>query len=265
MTPDGSSSPLSPATPVRLPALFPELHTPTPPPNNPDHASGYSTDHVIYTSPITGTQAEKRAKRRKKALKKRAATLAQRKTHADKREQERLDQVRTEAEEFLRVTEQKKRDTLANVLAILKTNHLTWGDLVLFVSEPANGLGRERYDGMFAVPGRVDTILDMWVSWKNSQTARNTVHQWALAYISRIVNREANNATKSGILQSRKMSVNEAFALTFSLSSIYDKLREMCPCMTLLMHEFSMTRRQKNQGSSRSTIRNETVSTWLRM
>ncbi|KAH9934407.1 hypothetical protein B0H21DRAFT_77941 [Amylocystis lapponica] len=127
--------------------------------------------------------------------------------------------------------------------------HANWGDLVLFVSDPTNAHGQERYDGLFGVRGRLHTILDLWVSWKNSRTGRQLTHAWALDYMSRLVNHEANKATRSGILQSRKMSVNEAFALTFSMTSVYDRLQVICPCMTFLMHEFSMTPRQKRDAT----------------
>ncbi|KAH9949018.1 hypothetical protein B0H21DRAFT_787435 [Amylocystis lapponica] len=196
-------------------------------------------------------------KRRKKGQKKRAVTLAEKSAHAGELERERQAQAHAQEEAAARQAQEDKRNTLVEVLDILETAGLTWGDLVLFVSDPANARGQERYHGLFGVRGRLDTILNLWVSWKNSRTGRRLTHAWAVEYVSRLVNHEANKATRSGILQSRKMSVNEAFALSFNLGSIHDRLRVMCPCMTLLMHEFSMTPRQKSGATAQTIARND--------
>ncbi|KAI0351936.1 hypothetical protein OH77DRAFT_1486727, partial [Trametes cingulata] len=100
-----------------------------------------------------------------------------------------------------------------------------------------------RYEGMFRATGQLERILDLW-ALKNSRSGKRRVHSWTLHSMSQVVSREADRATYTGVLQSRRMVVSEAFVLGFNLTDIHEKLREICPTMSSLMHSFSTTRRQ---------------------
>ncbi|KAH9842929.1 uncharacterized protein C8Q71DRAFT_698962, partial [Rhodofomes roseus] len=136
-------------------------------------------------------------------------------------------------------------------------NGYTWGDLVLYVSNPSSKRGLERYRGMFDVRGRVQTILTYWTSSRNSLTGRQAVHSWVMDYIKTSIAREASKATHDGVLQSRKKVVNESFVLDFSLTQIYHRLAELCPVMTELLKAFTMTTRQKKTLTRDSAERND--------
>ncbi|KAH9907659.1 uncharacterized protein B0H18DRAFT_898221, partial [Fomitopsis serialis] len=143
------------------------------------------------------------------------------------------------------------------VLTYLRRQDVTWGDLVLYVSDPASKKGDERFDGMFAIPGRVEAVLNHWTSSQNSPTARSAIHAWILDYVKRHIAHEGHQATRDGLLQSRKMVVDEAFALQFSLTGLYDRLRALCPTMAGMLREFSMTTRQMKTLTVKSERRNE--------
>lgn len=153
-----------------------------------------------------------------------------------------------------------RNEVLDDTLTMLKSHGLTWGDLVLYVSDPASKRGTERYKGMFDVPGRVEDVLAFWTSSRNSRTAREAIHSWIMAYIKKLIGREASRATKGGMLQSRKMRLDEAFVLKFSLTKVHESLRRLCPIMTELLREFASTTRQRNMPTEPSIARKDMVS-----
>ncbi|KAL6299961.1 hypothetical protein BKA93DRAFT_819674 [Sparassis latifolia] len=135
----------------------------------------------------------------------------------------------------------RKEEVLTQILIDLQAAHLSWGDLALFISDPACGKGRECYDRLFQVPGRVEQILTFWVSKQNSTTGCNAVHERIIQYASTI---------------SRRMVIDEEFALNFDLMGIYNRLSEFCPIMTLLMCKFSMTTLQEKNLNENTLTKN---------
>ncbi|KAH9836596.1 uncharacterized protein C8Q71DRAFT_707708 [Rhodofomes roseus] len=150
-----------------------------------------------------------------------------------------------------------REDRLASVLTFLRRQDLNWGDLVLYVSDPSSKNGDARFEGMFGIPGRVEAVLSHWTSSQNSPTARSAIHEWILEYVKRHVAHEGHQATRDGLLQSRKKVVDEAFALNFSLMGLYDRLRALCPTMAAMLREFSMTTRQMKTLTAKSEQRND--------
>lgn len=137
-----------------------------------------------------------------------------------------------------------------DALDMLSANGLTWGDLVMYVSDPTSRRGREKYRGMFDIPGRIEQLLTLWTSSRNSTTARRSIHAWIMDYMKSMISREGKRATKDGVLQSRKREVDEGFILNFKLDQIYDRLALLCPTMTGLLAAFTTTRRQANAQSA---------------
>ncbi|KAH9915833.1 uncharacterized protein B0H18DRAFT_1040100 [Fomitopsis serialis] len=80
-----------------------------------------------------------------------------------------------------------------------------------------------------------------------------------MGYIKKLIGREASRTTKGGMLQSRKMQLDEAFVLNFSLTKIHESLRRLCPIMTELLWEFASTTRQRNMPSEASIARKDMV------
>ncbi|EJF61026.1 hypothetical protein DICSQDRAFT_41746, partial [Dichomitus squalens LYAD-421 SS1] len=138
------------------------------------------------------------------------------------------------------------RDVLQN----LELHGQTWGDFVEWISMPTSGVAKERYDGLFKNRDRqtgesqVARILDLWTT-KNSQTGRRDVHGWATKYLGKVVSEEANAVTRDGVLMTRRQPITGQFFLALTLSSIHQKIRELCPTMTIILHAFSTTQRQQ--------------------
>lgn len=74
-------------------------------------------------------------------------------------------------------------DPLQEVLQLMEDQGVTWGDIVEYISDPQNNKGEARYYGFFQDPTRVKRVLGFWTSWRNSKTAKRTIHEWALQYL----------------------------------------------------------------------------------
>ncbi|OSD06942.1 hypothetical protein PYCCODRAFT_1449702 [Trametes coccinea BRFM310] len=134
---------------------------------------------------------------------------------------------------------------MRRLLDNLHHEKLTFGDLVLFVSDPANKLGSARWDGFFSIPGRVEQVLDFWASSGNSPTGRKAIQAWAVQFVKDVVSKEGHKATRSRTLYARNMAVDTSFVLDFSMERIRKTLLEMCPTVWEIFQAFSTTRRQQ--------------------
>ncbi|TFY52109.1 hypothetical protein EVJ58_g10195 [Rhodofomes roseus] len=149
-----------------------------------------------------------------------------------------------------------RTDVFQQALALLRAHGLTWGDLVLYVSDPAAKKGKERFKGMFETPGRVEQVLTYWSSSANSRTGRRAMHSWVMEYVRKKITHEGICATRDGVLQSSRIPMDEAFVTNFSLSRIHAHLAKLCPIMTVLLREFAMTRRQIKTLTDETAARN---------
>ena len=153
------------------------------------------------------------------------------------------------AEEEEKKRQEKKqeehRTSCRETLSFMATKGISFGDLVLYVSDPTMKEGEARWSGFFGVPNRVATVLNFWVSSRNSNAARTAIHEWTLGYVSDVLNREGEDVTKSGLLRSEDKIVNKTYTVDFSLSSLYEKIKILAPSTTRLLHAFSTTRRQQ--------------------
>lgn len=146
------------------------------------------------------------------------------------------------------------------VFAVLESNATTWGELVEYVSDPAASEGIRRYNGLFRNKERVERILGHWVSPRNGG-GRDTVRDWAVKYVSTLVDREGNAVTRTGFLRARNKAVDESFIQNFNLEYIYTRLKKLCPTMTKVVKAFSTTQRQiKDQKPEPTKQKERTVS-----
>ncbi|KAH9832850.1 uncharacterized protein C8Q71DRAFT_878441, partial [Rhodofomes roseus] len=140
------------------------------------------------------------------------------------------------------------------VLEILEAADVPFIDLLRIVSDARHNRGKERYWGLFRDTTGVTEILDMWVSSENSITGRETLRNWATAYIARLVSREGHAVCKDGFLRTEKRSIDEDFALDFSLESLAAGLDNLCPTMMALLSAFGTSTRQK-RSNTRTGVR----------
>lgn len=145
------------------------------------------------------------------------------------------------------------------VLRYLANHERTFGDLVAYVSDGQNYAGNARYWGFFSVEGRVERVLDAWVSSQNSNTGRECVHEWAVRYVKKLVHTEGDAATRSKLLQTSAMEIDESFALDFSLGNLHTRLRELCPTAMSVLEAFSTTTRQAREMKEASQKRKDNV------
>ncbi len=203
---------------------------------------------VKYSSPVLTTKA-----RRKREAKRQATITKQKAQRAQAHEERLLEEVRVEVEA------QRLHDAAANhaqtqcfrdVLELLERSKTTWGDFVEWISMPTSGFAQQRYDGLFrnrdhrTGESQVQRILNLW-STRNSPTGRTDVHAWAIQYTSRVVSQEAHTVTKDGVLLTRRQPFTGEFLLSFSFTSIHDRLRVLCPSMNTMLHAFTTTARQR--------------------
>ncbi|KAI0354104.1 hypothetical protein OH77DRAFT_1457194 [Trametes cingulata] len=147
------------------------------------------------------------------------------------------------------------------VLRRLAEAGLSFGSLVEYVSDPANYKGAERYNGFFSDKGRLEKVLNAWVSSRNSKTGRARVRSWALEYIKGLVSAEGDAATRSKLLQTRTMEIDTKFSDGFSITSFRTQLLALCPTAMEILHAFSTTSRQDKEMTELSKKRKETCVT----
>ncbi|KAJ3555923.1 hypothetical protein NM688_g2309 [Phlebia brevispora] len=146
------------------------------------------------------------------------------------------------------ISKEAKVEAYRHILQYLQARSLTWGGLIEYIADPNSNEASTRRAGFFDDPELVHRVLNYWVSWRNARPSRKIVHDWIMAYVRKQVVREGNKVTKEGILQSRKMVIDESFVLRFNLSNMYEKLRHLCPSMTMLAEAFSRTTRQDRKA-----------------
>ncbi|KAI0075557.1 hypothetical protein K474DRAFT_1599581 [Panus rudis PR-1116 ss-1] len=142
-------------------------------------------------------------------------------------------------------------------ITLLNQYECSWGEFIWFMSGREANLRCEeniRYHGFFARPSLVHEVLGLWVSSQNSRTGRETVHQWAVNYIERVVNGEATAVTAQGILRTSKSRKNliAKFTSAFDFTGLCSSLMRSCPTMVNVLASFSTTTRQTRKGSPTS-------------
>ncbi|KAJ7800632.1 hypothetical protein B0H14DRAFT_3092571 [Mycena olivaceomarginata] len=191
-----------PETPVRL-------QSPPPSPTPATSALGtmlppLSSDGLIYTSPIVGTRAERKAKSYSKGQKKKKETLAKRALSA----------------------EDQKHAVFDGVLHELADNGFTFGDLMLYVFDPIYKQRETRWNGFFRKRGLATSILGFWVAPENSETAREEVTEWAGDFVANLAQDAARDITASKYLQTGERAVNGEFVDSFSITKLHKYLHQ---------------------------------------
>lgn len=183
-----------------------------------------------------------------KAQEKRALTVAQKNTERDNsRRAELLANIQANLEVEARAAAEiaaAKERCFLGVLELLDKDGYTWGDLVEWISRPSSGCRSVRWHGFFKNSLQVIRVLELW-AWKNPPTARRRVQQWAVSCACKVVSKEGDSVTESSVLQAQDLPIDDSFLLSFDLSSIHSRLRDMCPSMNQLMRAFCTTRRQE--------------------
>jgi hypothetical protein len=204
---DSDTSSVKPLQLLQTPADFSGAEFPVPATPGPtSYAFEAPSSGPVLSSPIVGTQAERRAHRIRKGARKRTKTL--------------------QAGRALREAEVESRRELGfeAALDILRSKNIKFGDLMKFVFNPANGQGNIHWHEFFATRGDASQILTWWTSSDYSIFAREEVSEWAIDFVTKSVSKEVRKITKSKRFQTAGKTIDQNFVTSFSLSDIHDEL-----------------------------------------
>lgn len=138
------------------------------------------------------------------------------------------------------------------ILNLLASKGVRFGDLLSYVFNPDNGKGDLYYHEFFADNGAASQILDWWTSPKNSKSARTEVRNWAIDHVEKIMVREARKVTKSKLLQTAGKPIDESLVLSFSFSGIHETLTDsLAPVSMQLITSLATSQRVSEHSDHR--------------
>ena len=188
----------------------------------------------VRSSPIVGTQAERKAHRIHKGARKRAQTLQSRR------------ELR-EADEKIR-----REAGIEAALHILRSKKIKFGDLMKYIFDPANQQGNIHWHEFFATRGEASQILTWWTSSDYSISAREEVSEWAIDFVTKSVSNEVRKITKSKRFQTAGKTINQNFVSSFNLSDIHDELEStMAPVGMQILKSFATSQKAEKHTAKR--------------
>ncbi|KDR71311.1 hypothetical protein GALMADRAFT_39882, partial [Galerina marginata CBS 339.88] len=174
-----------------------------------------SSDDLVRSSPIVGTASQRATLSRMKGQAKRTKTM-------EKNRLALLVEEETKQQEELMAlqhAEDEKHSYFSSVLEGLRQRGYSFGQLVLYVSDPVFKQGIARWDGMLKDGSFISRIFNLW-AFKASITTRNQVREWAVNYVAEAVREEAKEITSSRFLQTNWRPINSKPVLGFNVSKI---------------------------------------------
>lgn len=235
----GLASPLPPSSPlsplISSPPMAADYSLLLPP---------LSSDGLIISSPIVGTREQRTAKAREKGRRKLAARILSQREEEERRHLEMLEE-KQKADE---AAETQKHGFFDKVLSALIDHGYTFGELLLYVSNPVFGQGKTRWDGLFKDQRSVGRVLNFW-ALKAGAASRQQVHNWAVDYVVTEVKREAQAITASGLLQTLGRPVNAGLVLGFNMSAMQSHLEEHGPVFMRVFKSVATSKRQRQMNA----------------
>ena len=188
----------------------------------------------VRSSPIIGTQAERKAHRIRKGVRKRTQTLQAR------REQREAD-VKSQREAGIEAA-----------LDVLWSKNIKFGDLIKHIFNPANGQGNIHWHDFFATRGEASQILTWWTSSDYSISAREEILEWAIDFVAKAVSKEVQKITKSKRFQTAGKTIDQNFVTSFNLSDIYEELEStMAPVGMRILKSFATSQNAEKHTAKR--------------
>jgi hypothetical protein len=116
-------------------------------------------------------------------------------------------------------------------LRVLKNASLTFGDLCLYVFDAHNFTSKGWWwDNFYKLPEVVQQVLLWMASKQNSKLACQTVKMGMIKVVKDIIEKEANEITKCGILWPLD-NVDTNFTLGIKFTMLPDVIKENCLTM----------------------------------
>jgi len=153
------------------------------------------------------------------------------------------------------------RDTFfANTLDEMEENGYSLADFLLYVFGPRIQHSFDwKWKGFFQQRESVEKIFGYWTTPAYNQSTRTFISSWVTTQAAKVIARESQQISATGMLQKMSRTINEAFFLDYSLKSITENLRKIAPSSFMLLDAFSSTARQKKELTTRSVERQELV------
>lgn len=128
----------------------------------------------------------------------------------------------------------------------LKDNQLQLSDLLLFLFDPAPkapaaGL---RFTAFWKDHTVFERLMDYWTKSTATPTGRKLVKNWAIEYVSTLMNSEARSVTKLALFCSSSSDVTPEWVQSFSPSDLQNQLLSHCPVTSKVLQRFSTSSRQ---------------------
>ncbi|KAJ7175480.1 hypothetical protein C8R46DRAFT_890696, partial [Mycena filopes] len=141
-----------------------------------------------------------------------------------------------------RDVEENRITVFEEILAKPRENHLALGQLMLYVFDPIYKQGSARWS-FFQEGGMAARVLNLWVSNKNSATARQEVGPWAEDYVAGRVHAEAQAVTASKILQTQGVRVDNDYVTGFRMTEVGARIASFARVTTRLLNAFATSAR----------------------
>ncbi|KXN82724.1 hypothetical protein AN958_02062 [Leucoagaricus sp. SymC.cos] len=197
-----------------------------------------SSPPPVFSSPITGTKEERKAKIRKKARKR-----------AEEKKQEETKQEKA--------AEQKQYD---EILKDMEAKNIRFGDFLEYVFDPLSYRGNVRWHNLFARPGSVTQFLDWW-AWKYSDSVRKEVSDWAVSFVCKLIRNEMALVTANKFLQTRRTPIGRDILSRLSFTGMHDTLSKMAPVTIEVVKSAVTAPRAEIKHSFRRRMKTQTVVT----
>ncbi|KAH7921361.1 hypothetical protein BV22DRAFT_1049687 [Leucogyrophana mollusca] len=167
------------------------------------------------------------------------------------------DAQKAEEMEAARVIEM--RTTISEILDSLAKNGVRFSEVLNYVFDANNTTPQWRWDEVFSDPMCIRQALDFCASKSNPATGRRSLTTWATNYILSVVDDEATEITKSGILRANGREVNASFALGLDFGSLAGLMRQYFPTIMKILARIATTERQEKSGNADLMLRKDFV------
>ncbi|KAH7918344.1 hypothetical protein BV22DRAFT_1075903 [Leucogyrophana mollusca] len=151
------------------------------------------------------------------------------------------------------------RTTISDALDGLAENGVKFSEVLNYVFDANNTTPQWRWDEVFSNPTCIRQVLDFCASKNNSATGRRSLTAWATNYILSVVDDEATEITKSGILRATGREVNASFALGLDFGSLAGMMRQYCPTIMKILACIATTERQEKSGNADLMLRKDFI------
>jgi hypothetical protein len=213
-----------------------------------------SSDDIIRSSPIIGTAAQHTLISRQKRQVKRGLTMKTNREALFREDAKKLE----EALAAHRTAEEDKHSHFSSILEALRNRGYSFGQLVLYVSDPVYKQGFTRWDGMLKEPSFVSQILGLW-AFKASTTTQDQVRNWAVSYVAKEVRQEVKKITTSQFLQTRWRPIDSKLVLGFNVSTIHEHFLKHGSTFMTILNSLTTSPKQLKKISPTRLLKKATV------